>query len=98
LHRGTVPQIAGQVLGTDLNRSEWHGSLSASYWSAPNWKPLPSSQGKRKRIEECFGWIKTIGTLRTTRHRGRALVEWFFVLTAAAYNLARIPKILAVAG
>jgi hypothetical protein len=36
--------------------------------------------------------------LRKTRHRGRALVEWFFVLTAAAYNLIRIPKILAAAG
>jgi transposase len=53
---------------------------------------------KRKRIEEPFGWMKTIGGLRKTRHRGRALVEWFFVLTAAAYNLARIPKILAAAG
>src|SRR5205823_11101742 len=39
---------------------------------------------KRKRIEEPFGWIKTVGGLRKTRHRGRALVEWFFVLTAAA--------------
>jgi hypothetical protein len=44
------------------------------------------------------GWMNTIGTLRKTRHRGRALVEWFFVLTAAAYNLIRIPKILAAAG
>src|SRR6266566_1911919 len=50
---------------------------------------------KRKRIEEPFGWIKTIGGLRKTRHRGRGLVEWFFVLTATAYNLVRIPKILA---
>jgi transposase len=50
---------------------------------------------KRKRIEEPFGWIKTIGGLRKTRHRGRDLVEWFFVLTAAAYNLIRIPKLLA---
>ena len=49
----------------------------------------------RKRIEEPFGWIKTVGGLRKTRHCGRALVEWFFVLTAAAYNLVRIPKILA---
>ena len=56
------------------------------------------SQAKRKRIEECFGWMKTIGTLRKTRHRGRILVEWFFVLAAAAYNLIRIPKILAAAG
>jgi len=50
---------------------------------------------KRKRIEEPFGWMKTVGGLRKTRHRGRGLVEWFFFLTAAAYNLIRIPKILA---
>jgi transposase len=53
---------------------------------------------KRKRIEEPFGWMKTVGGLRKTRHRGRGLVEWFFVLTAAAYNLVRIPKILAATG
>jgi transposase len=53
---------------------------------------------KRKRIEEPFGWIKTVGGLRKTRHRGRDLVQWFFVLTATAYNLVRIPKILAAAG
>jgi transposase len=53
---------------------------------------------KRKRIEEPFGWMKTVGGLRKTRHRGRDLVEWFFVLTAAAYNLIRIPKILAATG
>ena len=56
------------------------------------------SQVKRKRIEECFGWIKTVGGLRKTRHRGRALVDWFLTLTAAAYNLIRIPKILAATG
>jgi hypothetical protein len=50
---------------------------------------------KRKRIEEPFGWIKTIGGLRKTRHRGRDLVEWFLVFTATAYNLVRIPKLLA---
>jgi transposase len=52
---------------------------------------------KRKQIEEPFGWIKTVGGLRKTRHRGRPLVEWFFVLTATAYNLIRIPKILVAA-
>lgn len=56
------------------------------------------SQHKRKRIEEPFGWIKTIGGLRKMRHRGRALVDWFFTLTAAAYNLIRIPKLLAATG
>ncbi len=53
------------------------------------------SQQKRKQIEEPFGWMKTIGIMRKTRHRGRALVEWLFVLTATAHNLIRIPKILA---
>jgi transposase len=53
------------------------------------------SQIKRKRIEEPFGWMKTVAPFRKTRHCGRRLVEWFFVLTAAAYNLVRIPKLLA---
>jgi hypothetical protein len=38
-------------------------------------------------IEEPFGWMKTVGGLRKTRHCGRQLVQWFFVLTATAYNL-----------
>jgi len=51
---------------------------------------------KRKRIEEPFGWMKTIGGFRKTRHRGRGLVGG--VLTATAYNLVRILKILAATG
>jgi transposase len=51
----------------------------------------------RKRIEEVFGWIKTAGGLRKTRHCGTALVGWMFTLTAAAYNLVRLPKLLAAA-
>ena len=53
------------------------------------------SQIVRKRIEEPFGWIKTIALLRKTRHRGTARVGWMFTLAAAAYNLVRIPKLLA---
>ena len=49
----------------------------------------------RKRIEEAFGWIKTVGGLRKTRHRGTARVGWMFTLTAAACNLIRLPKLLA---
>lgn len=44
----------------------------------------------RKRIEEAFGWIKTIGNLRKTRHRGVLKVDWYFTLTIAAYNLVRM--------
>jgi transposase len=49
----------------------------------------------RKRIEEAFGWMKTVGGMRKTRHRGTALVDWMFTLNAAAYNLARMPRLLA---
>jgi transposase len=52
------------------------------------------SQRVRKRIEEGFGWIKTVGGLRKTRHRGTARVGWMFTLTAAACNLVRLPKLL----
>jgi transposase len=48
------------------------------------------SQRKRKRIEEVFGWIKTVGTLRKTRHRGLETVKWVFTFTATAYNLVRM--------
>ena len=48
------------------------------------------SQRKRKRVEEIFGWMKTVGTLRKTRHRGPDRVGWMFTFTAAAYNLVRI--------
>jgi transposase len=53
------------------------------------------SQRIRKRIEEGFGWIKTVGGLRKTRHRGTARVGWVFTLTAAAYNLVHVSKLLA---
>jgi transposase len=48
------------------------------------------SQRKRKRIEECFGWLKTIALLRTVRHRGIFKVGWVFTFAAAAYNLVRM--------
>jgi transposase len=49
----------------------------------------------RKRIEEVFGWAKTTGGLRKTRHKGTDRVDWVFTLTAAAYNLVRLPKLMA---
>jgi transposase len=48
------------------------------------------SQQKRKRVEEIFGWIKTVGGMRKLRHRGLELVSWMFTFAAAAYNLVRI--------
>jgi transposase len=48
------------------------------------------SQQKRKRVEEIFGWLKTVGGLRKTRHRGVARVNWMFSFALAAYNLVRM--------
>jgi transposase len=53
------------------------------------------SQRIRKRIEEGFGWIKTIGGLAKTRFIGRAKTAFSFTFAAAAYNLIRIPKLIA---
>ena len=55
------------------------------------------SQRKRKRIEEVFGWIKTVGTLRKTRHRGLETVRWVFTFTATAYNLVRMRNLMSPA-
>jgi transposase len=52
------------------------------------------SQRLRKRVEEIFGWIKTVGHLRKTRHRGIERVGWVFTFTAAAYNLVRIRNLM----
>ncbi len=55
-----------------------------------------ASQRIRKRIEEAFGWIKTIAGLRKTKLRGLPKVDWSFTFAAAAYNLVRAPKLIAV--
>ena len=53
------------------------------------------SQRVRKRIEEAFGWMKSIGGMRRPMLRGLPRVGFAFTLAAAAYNLVRLPKLLA---
>jgi len=53
------------------------------------------SQKKRKRIEECFGWLKTIALLRKVRLRGTLKVDWIFTFACAAYNLVRMRNLMA---
>ena len=48
------------------------------------------SQRKRKRVEEIFGWLKTVGLMRKTRHRGTRRVAWMFTFALATYNLVRM--------
>ena len=55
------------------------------------------SQRLRKRIEEAFGWMKTVAGQERTKFRGRERVDWAFTFAAAAYNLARLSKLLEAA-
>ncbi len=48
------------------------------------------SQRTRKRVEEIVGWLKTVGLLRKTRHRGCARVGWMVTFTTAVDNLVRM--------
>ena len=49
----------------------------------------------RKRVEEVFGWMKTIGCLGKLRHRGRERVDAVFTFAATAYNLVRLKNLTA---
>ncbi|HAO24945.1 MULTISPECIES: IS5 family transposase [unclassified Methylophaga] len=53
------------------------------------------SQVKRKRIEECFGWMKEFGLMRKLRHCGRDKVAWIFRFVAAVYNVTRLKTLMA---
>ena len=55
------------------------------------------SQRRRKRVEEIFGWLKTVAGLRKTRHRGIARVGWIFTFAAAPNNLVRMRNLPPVA-
>jgi len=51
------------------------------------------SQGKRPLIEKIFGWMKQTGGMKKAKLRGLRKVSWQFLMTAAAYNLWRLPKL-----
>ena len=53
-----------------------------------------ASQRIRKRIEEAFGWMKSVGGMRRPMLRGKDRVGWAFTFAAAAYNLIRLPKLM----
>src|ERR1700674_2280776 len=53
------------------------------------------SQKKRKRIEQSFGWMKTIGMLKKVKLRGLEKVSWLFTFVAAVYNLYRLQRLQA---
>ena len=84
--------------GTDIephvarNDSGRRSNISKKLAAGTEYK---ASQVVRKRVEEVFGWVKTVGVMAKTRRRGLAKVDWQFTLALAACNLARMPKLLA---
>jgi IS5 family transposase len=82
---GATPHIAQKAKSRTLDRRT---TRHAGY---------TVSQRVRKRIEEVFGWMKTVGGMRKLKHRGGERVNWQFLLTAAAYNLVRMRSLTAAA-
>jgi len=80
-----APHVAAKVKGSALDgRTTRHAGYVASL-------------RVRKRIEEAFGWAKSAAGFARTRHRGLPRVGWQFTLAMTAYNLVRLPKLLATA-
>ena len=70
---------------------------SGTGWGGAKIIPPPgyeASQRHRKRIEEIFGWVKTVAGQAKTKFRGLGRVAHGFDLAVAAYNLIRLPKLL----
>jgi DDE family transposase len=83
--RGAVPHVAQKRRGSAVDgRTTRHVTYAVS-------------QRLRKLVEQIFGWIKTVGLLRKTRHRGRERLAWVWTFTLAAYNLVRMRNLLMAA-
>jgi hypothetical protein len=81
---GITPHVAQQITTHRGSRIDGRTTRHAGY---------AASQRTRKRVEEIFGWMKTIGGLRKTRYRGIARTGLWAYLVATAYNLLRIAKL-----
>jgi transposase len=88
---GATPHLAQHRYVTKTGRRR-RSSIGGRTTRHPGYA---QSQRRRKLVEEAFGWIKTIAGQAKTRFRGLERVGWSFQLAAAAYNLVRLPKLLA---
>ena len=88
--RGITPHVAQNAY--DTGRARRRSNIDGRTTRHPGYD---ASQRCRKRIEEIFGWLKTIAGWRKSRFRGLARTQHGFQLALAAYNLVRMPKLLA---
>lgn len=79
---GFTPHVAAKAKGSAVDgRTTRHAGSQ-------------SSQRARKKIEEVFGWLKTVAGLRKVKHRGTARVDWLVTFACAAYNVVRLRRLL----
>jgi hypothetical protein len=77
------PHVAEKARGSALD--------GCTTWPTGYWM----RQRARKKIEEVFGWLKTVAGLKKLKYRGAARVDWVITLACAAYNLVRLRRRLA---
>lgn len=94
--RGFVEQMRERKVTPHVSQNTNRSGGSAIDGRTTRHAGYQVSQRKRKRIEEVFGWLKTVAMLRKTRHRGVLKVGWVFTFAAAAYNLVRMRNLLLV--
>jgi len=88
VHQMREFRVTPHVAQNDTNR---RSAIDARTTSRPGYA---ISQRKRKRVEEVFGWMKTVALQRKTRFRGPDKVGWMFTFAAAAYNLVRMRNLM----
>src|SRR6516165_3587456 len=86
-------EMSGRGLGRTSSLS--FVRIASNSLSKAVFQDMKVSQHKRALIEKAFGWMKQTGGMRKTKFRGLAKVGWQFLMTAAAFNLWRLPKIQA---
>ncbi|MFL6448923.1 MAG: transposase, partial [Bryobacteraceae bacterium] len=89
-----VQEIRGMNVTPHVAQNDKHRGGSAIDGRTTRQAGYKVSQVKRKRIDEVFGWLKTVGMLRKTRHCGVHRVGWVFTFAAAAYNLVRMRNLV----
>jgi transposase len=89
-----VQELRGMKVTPHVTQNDKRPGGSAIDGRTTRHRGYKVSQLKRKRIEEVFGWLKTVAGLRKTRHRGIFRVGWVFTFAASAYNLVRMRKLL----
>ena len=90
--RGFIEHLRAQRIAPHIARIEGRRTPGLDARTTRH-ESYRQSQRKRKRVEEIFGWLKTVGGLRKSRFIGMAKTQLYAYLAATAYNLLRIGRL-----